>query len=155
MRKDSRLSFRISPELDKRVELTLSSNPNLRNRSEFGIKAVNFYLDYLKITENEQDKILQAVLALADHINLNSQEIIKLREIQNVYEPSIIEHPLYESILDIKERYLPEIQEEISEKLAKTEYDDLDKLFKEYQEKFFFEGIKHKKLMREKAKEIK
>ncbi len=149
MRKDSRLSFRISPELSKRVELTISSDPNIRDRSDFGTKAVNFYLNHLKISENEQDKILQAVLALANHIKLNTTEVVKLRDIGKVHEPAIIEHPLYESILDLKGRFLPEIQEEITNKLATAEYNDLDEIFKTYQEKFFLEGIEHKKKLQE------
>ena len=151
MRKDSRLSFRISPELSKRVELAIFSDLNLRDRSEFGTKAVNFYLDFLKISENEQDKILQAVLALADHIKLESKEIKKLRGVNNIHEPSIFEHPRYESVLDLKERFLPEIQEEISDELANADYDDLDKLFNKYQEMFYKYGIKHKKEIRAKA----
>ena len=152
MRKDSRLSFRISPELSKRVEFAISSDPNIKDRSEFGTKAINFYLDYLKLAESEQDKILQAVLILADHIKLNTPEIIELRELQDVHEPSIVEHPRYESILNFKERFLPEIKEEISDKLTKAEYDDIDSIFNEYQEKFYVEGIEHKKLLAEKAK---
>ena len=154
MRKDSRLSFRISHELDKRVEIAISADPTLRDRSEFGTKAINFYLDSLKITNGEQDKIIQAILALANQIKLESKEITKLRAINNIHEPEILEHPYYESVLDLKARFIPKIQEEIAVKLATAEYDDMDKLFNYYQEKYFIEGIEHKKQIRVKE-EIK
>ena len=48
MKKDSRLSFRISSKLDDQIEKAIMlANGDIRDRSEFGIKSVIYYLNYL------------------------------------------------------------------------------------------------------------
>ena len=44
MAKDSRISFRISEELSKQIDqVILESEGEIRDRSEFGTKAVQYY----------------------------------------------------------------------------------------------------------------
>jgi hypothetical protein len=55
-------------------------------------------------------------------------------------------HPKFEEILILREKFIPEIQNEITLKLKKASYEDIDEICEFYREKYYLEGIEQKKL---------
>ena len=75
-KKNERLSFRISEDLSDKINTIISLNPNIRDRSDLGHKALEFYIHHLSVKEKEQQKIIsevnklkQALRELSDFVN--------------------------------------------------------------------------------------
>ncbi|MHA2248815.1 MAG: hypothetical protein ACXAD7_00570 [Candidatus Kariarchaeaceae archaeon] len=155
MTKDSRLSFRISPELNKRIDLMVElSSGVIRDRSELGTRAIKFFLNYLRDTADEQKVIVHALVALAKHTETESPEIQKFAKQYKIDEPPLVEsHAKYEEILYLKEKFIPEIQTEIIDKLNDATYNEIDVIYEYYQQKYHLEGIEHKAQLKELAVE--
>ena len=82
MGKDARLSFRISSILSDRIDKAIDkSDGQIRDRSEFGTKAIKFYLDYIENTQSEDEIILKAILTLANHVGEKGADITKIEKI--------------------------------------------------------------------------
>jgi hypothetical protein len=150
MRKDSRLSFRISNNLSKRIDLSIDkSEGQIRDRSEFGTKAITFYLDYIENTQSETELMLQSIVSLAEHIGLDTKEIKYVRNIldsQTLLPSSISSnktidsHPKFSDLMDLREKFSEEIQKEISDKLRDASYSDVDIIYDEYEKNYYLEG---------------
>ncbi|MDH5403705.1 MAG: ribbon-helix-helix domain-containing protein [Candidatus Heimdallarchaeota archaeon] len=76
--KDNRLSFIIPKELDKEVDKIVLMHENIRNRSDFGTKAILTYIEHLKQQKSRDELILQAIKSVGDQlgIKLSSVETI-------------------------------------------------------------------------------
>lgn len=142
MRKDSRLSFRISPLLNDRIEMAIEqSTGDIRDRSEFGTKAVEFYLDYLHSTVSENEIIINAVLKLANSFNVKLPEIEKLVQIKEKIEKRLPSaHPKYAEIIKIRDKLPKETKEEINSKLLSANYEDIDEIYEFTRERYFMKG---------------
>lgn len=154
MRKDSRLSFRISNTLSTRIDDAIDrSEGQIRDRSEFGTKAITFYLDYIENTQSETELMLKSIISLADHIGLKTQEIDHVRNVltsQTLLPSSISSnktidsHPKFNDLMELRDKFPEEIQKQISDRLRDASYNDVEELYKEYQEKFYLEGTQPK-----------
>lgn len=102
---------------------------------------INYRLCGLWSGVDEKNVIIQAVLSLAEFTGTNTTEIDKLRESVASQDLSIEMHPEYEGLLTLRERLRPKLQTEISRKLDKAAYDDIDDIYQVYREKFYDEGI--------------
>ena len=63
--KNNRISFRISDELDRHINELVRNNNQIKSRSDFGSKALEFYLSHLLSREDELKLMKRAILALA------------------------------------------------------------------------------------------
>lgn len=80
-KKQSRLSFRISPLMSERIDMAIEhSGGDIRDRSEFGTKAVMAFLNHLEQTTDEIKIIYDALLLLGSKYNLDLPEIKKLHK---------------------------------------------------------------------------
>lgn len=142
MRKDSRLSFRISPRLSSRIDLAVKkSKGEIKDRSEFGTKAVDFYLNHLLSSDSDTDLIGKSILAIADKINATGTEFQVLRDLIYDDEFTPIEnHPKFEELMILRERLPREQKKELSKRLFTAKYGELDKIFDEFSKKYYLEG---------------
>ncbi|MHA2252475.1 MAG: hypothetical protein ACXAD7_19070 [Candidatus Kariarchaeaceae archaeon] len=156
MPKGERLTFRISPELNKRIEIAVTqSEGSIRDRSELGTKAIQFFLEYLRGSVDQREAIIQAIVALAKLTETSSPEIQILESIYRNSEPLEKEsHPKYEEILILKERFTTEIQDEIDDQLKAASFDDIDQINNFYKEKFYLEGIEQKRTIKKEQTQI-
>lgn len=150
MRKDSRLSFRISNILSKRIdEAITSTGDQIRDRSEFGTKAIMFYLDYIENTQSEAEVMLKSIISLADHVGVNTEEINKIREMvsrQKLIPTSLTGvktidlHPKFDELMELRDKFSEDVQKEISDALRDATYSEIDELLTTYEKKFYLEG---------------
>jgi hypothetical protein len=147
MKKSSRLSFRITSKLDKNLEKAiLQSQGEIRDRSEFGLKSVIYYLNYLAHTETEEHVLMATILKLAktnkiqsDHIDeINTIYQEKLRMIREIDVKS--EHPKFSELLTIIDQFAIGDQEDYIERLDEVDFDGIDELYKEIRERYYLEG---------------
>lgn len=84
--KENRLSFRINDEISLTIDNLIkiskeqTGKDEIRDRSEFGTKAVKFYIAHLLNYETNIEQIYSAIKALADKTNLSD-----LKEIKNLF----------------------------------------------------------------------
>jgi len=148
MGKDSRLSFRLSELLSRRIDHAIDmADGQIRDRSEFGTKAIKFYLDYIENTAAEDELILNAILSLAEHIGVQGGEIPQIKDIlrERTLFPEIISsrklpehHPDFEKLMGLVDRINDdELYKELTTKLRDASYEDIAGLYQEYSEAFF------------------
>lgn len=155
MRKDARLSFRISHTLSGRVDKAIhKSAGQIRDRSEFGTKAIQFYLDYIENTQSEEEIIFRAILGLSENVGYTSKEIDKIGKILNsrMLIPKTLSsnkmpetHPDFEKLLELREKLDAETQKELSNKLRDITYDEITDLYETYHDQYHMKGTKKRK----------
>lgn len=111
-------------------------------------------MDLLQISETDQDKMAAAVMAIAEFTNIKTPEITILKNLfKNEELPSKESHPMFEEIRNLQEKFSTKVQNEISKNLNKAKYNDIEEIYEHYKQKYYLEGIKHKKKnIEEKAK---
>lgn len=77
MTKESRLSFRIDEILSHKIDIMVDKTINIRDRSDFGTQAVQFYINVIENNETDITKILSAVNAIADKTGTNKLAEVK------------------------------------------------------------------------------
>lgn len=85
-KKESRLSFRITPELSEDIDGSIKELDTIKDRSDFGTKAVKYYLSYLKEENNIREVIQNAILALSQ--NIDGEELAEIKKLKKVLEGS-------------------------------------------------------------------
>lgn len=138
MRRDSRLSFRISPHKSSRIDLAVKkSKGELKDRSEFGTKAVDFYLNHLLSEDSDTDLIGKSILAIAEATATTGLEIQALRDL--IYDDGfspIENHPKFEELMVLREK-LPRAQKkDLSTRLFTAKYGEVDKIYSHYLEQY-------------------
>ena len=79
--KKKRLSFRISNEMSIEIDSMIKkSQGGIRDRSEFGTKAVSHFIRYVKMEEESVEVIAKAILELAEKNSHESDAISSLKE---------------------------------------------------------------------------
>ncbi|MHA2503197.1 MAG: hypothetical protein ACXAE3_10020 [Candidatus Kariarchaeaceae archaeon] len=79
--KESRLSFRITPELSDEIDIVIDNFDLIKDRSDFGTKAIKLYMSYLKEELEIKETIKDAIIALADEVGADDlPEIKRLKE---------------------------------------------------------------------------
>ena len=162
MGKDARLSFRISDMLSDRIDQALQhAEGQIRDRSEFGTKAIKFYLDYIENTQSEDEIILNAIVSLANHVGENGSEIARIEKIikERTMIPSLLSsnkvpesHPDFEKLIGLLEKIDDEsLYKELSTKLKDALYDDIPQLYEEYSSAFFLGKSVSKKNLKVKS----
>jgi len=148
MGKDSRLSFRISNTLSDRVDRAIDrSDGQIRDRSEFGTKAVTFFLDYIENAVAEDELILNAILGLAKHVGEYGEEVEQIRNIlqERTMIPSVLSsnklpetHPDFQKLLGLMDQIRDEeMHEDLTNRLRDASYEDIGSIYKEYSDAFF------------------
>ncbi|MDH5404029.1 MAG: hypothetical protein OEY49_16135 [Candidatus Heimdallarchaeota archaeon] len=79
--KDSRLSFRITPKLSEEIDSLVGKHDQIRDRSEFGTKAIQFFIEYLRNSTTDEQLIMKGILSLASDKNIKSKELTQLSEL--------------------------------------------------------------------------
>jgi len=83
-KKEARLSFRITPELSDSIDETVEQFEQVKDRSDFGTKAIRLYIAYLKEELTIKQTMKDAILALSKKIGADSlPEIQKLEDFVN------------------------------------------------------------------------
>jgi len=150
MGKDSRLSLRISKTLDERITKAIEqSDGQIRDRSEFGTKAVKFYLDYIENTKSEDELILDAILALAKRTGIHGEEFTHIeKQISNFHVPKQPvskkvpqDHPEFNKILALIEKY-NEIDDHkaikrIQQAVDDAAFEDVPGIYQKFVDEFF------------------
>lgn len=77
--KNSRISFRIADDMNDKIDHLVQIHEDIRDRSDFGNKALEFYIKYLEQTETKEQVIYRAIVSLARH-----SELLELEEIQEL-----------------------------------------------------------------------
>jgi metal-responsive CopG/Arc/MetJ family transcriptional regulator len=150
MKKSSRLSFRISAKLDNKLETAvMQSNGELRDRSDFGYKAVIYYLNYLAHTKTQEDILMAALLIIADAKQIKTDEI---REVEDKYKNRLLmisaidvktEHPKFSELMTLIDNLPSYIQEGYIICLDEVDFDGIEDLYEEVRDKYFLEGKTH------------
>jgi hypothetical protein len=143
MRKDSRLSFRISESMSDRIDRAIGqTGGQIRDRSEFGTKAVQFYLDFIENAHSMEELMSKSILALADHIGIESNEIKQIRALSKQKTripkmladvPSVESHPRYNDAVNLYSELKEEEQKKLSYELRDAGYEDIDKIYQKYE----------------------
>lgn len=63
--KESRISFRISEEMEDRINNIIRKHRSIRNKSDFGVKALEHYASLLEGRDISENQIEEALLYLA------------------------------------------------------------------------------------------
>lgn len=80
-KKESRLSFRITPELSTEIDGLIQDYKEIKDRSDFGTKAIKLYLSYLNEDLALKDIITSSIMAIAEETkHQNLPEIRQLVE---------------------------------------------------------------------------
>ena len=80
-KKEARLSFRITPELSDDIDEAVDNFEEVKDRSDFGTKAIKLYIAYLKEELEIKETMKDAIVALSKEIGADSlPEIRKLTE---------------------------------------------------------------------------
>jgi hypothetical protein len=147
MKKGSRLSFRISSRLDGTIERAiLQSNGEIRDRSEFGLKSVIYYLNYLTHTKTEEQVLMATILKLAESKSIETNDLDGIKAIfqeklQMIKEIDVkSEHPKFSELLTIIDNLPSEVQESFIIRLDEIEFDGIDDLYTEVREKYYLTG---------------
>lgn len=67
----------MNEEIEKVIQL---SDGKIRDRSEFGTKAIEFYLNYLLNTTTEREIIISAIHKLGQILDIDLPDLSKLRD---------------------------------------------------------------------------
>jgi len=81
--KTERLSFRMTPTVSKEIDQAVEENKDIRNRSDFGEKAVEHYLDHLNGRETWEsliESVLSGLFLVAEESHSKSGHLGELRE---------------------------------------------------------------------------
>ena len=147
MKKGSRLSFRISSKLDGTIEKAiLQSQGEIRDRSEFGLKSVIYFLNYLAHTKSEEHVLMAAILKLAESKSIKTDDIDEIStvfqdKLQMIKEIDVkSEHPKFSELLTIIDNLPSKAQETYINRLDEVEFDQIEDLYKEVREKYYLEG---------------
>ncbi|MHA2248825.1 MAG: hypothetical protein ACXAD7_00620 [Candidatus Kariarchaeaceae archaeon] len=68
-KKESRLSFRITPEVSDRIDELVKESEELKDRSEFGTKSVQKYMKYVEIKGDILNSSKSALQAIAEQVD--------------------------------------------------------------------------------------
>ena len=147
MKKGSRLSFRISSKLDGTIEKAiLQSQGEIRDRSEFGLKSVIHFLNYLAHTKSEEQVLMATILKLAESKRIQTSDI---DEINTIYQDKLqmikeidvkLEHPKFSELLTIIDNLPSQDQENYILRLDETDFDGIEDLYKEVRERYYLTG---------------
>lgn len=142
MRKDSRLSFRISGTLSERIDRAIEkAGGQIRDRSEFGTKSVEFYLDFIENAYSMEDLINRSIIALANHIGLNSPEITEIKQLseQKMRIPNLVaeakrtqDHPQFENTVNLLEKLEGQDAKSLSYILRDAGYEDIEDIYQTF-----------------------
>jgi hypothetical protein len=133
------LSIRISSDLNKKIDQAVEQNPDvMKNRSDFGLNAILMYLDHLMKKPSIQQDMASAIVVIANSLELEIPEVQRLLKYAN--ELSIELHPNYDKLMDLKGRLTETDQKELGVKLTAASYNELDAIYKEFNERFFLNG---------------
>ncbi len=133
--------------MDNNIEKAiLQSQGEIRDRSEFGLKSVIYYLNYLVHTTSEEQVLMAILLELAKAKNIDTEELDRISTIhegrlRNLRETDVkSEHPRLSELLTIIDNLPTTIQEEYLVRLDEVEFDGIEDLYKEVRDKYFLEG---------------
>jgi metal-responsive CopG/Arc/MetJ family transcriptional regulator len=81
-KKEARLSFRITNELSEDIDKVVDQTNKIKDRSDFGTKAVSYYIAYLREELNIRESMKNAIIALSKEINAEDlPDVVKLQEL--------------------------------------------------------------------------
>lgn len=147
MKKNSRLSFRISNKLDNTIEKAIQqSQGEIRDRSEFGYKSVIYFLNYLAHTKTEEDVLMATILKLAKSNKIKSKAIRSINKkhqekLQMIREIDVkSEHPKMSELLTIIDNLPTDIQEEYLIRLDEVEFDGIEDLYGDARNTYYLKG---------------
>lgn len=87
MVKEGRLSFRISDNLNNEIDRMVIIKRDVRDRSDFGNQAMEFYLKLLKDKQVEEQDYLKLIEEIAEKTgNADLEEIKKVKEKSNWFK---------------------------------------------------------------------
>lgn len=87
MTKDSRISFRISDDLNEEIEKIIIMKRDIRDRSDLGNQSIEFYLRLLKNKSLEELVILRAIMGIAEKTgNTEIKEVKRLKKTLDWFE---------------------------------------------------------------------
>lgn len=147
MKKGSRLSFRISSHLDGTIEKAIQqSQGEIRDRSEFGLKSVIYFLNYLAHTKSEEQVLMATILKLAESKSIQTSDIDEINtvfqdKLQMIKEIDVkSEHPKFSELLTIIDNLPSKNQEDYIIRLDEIDFEGIEELYKEVREKYYLEG---------------
>lgn len=86
-KKESRLSFRITPNISDEIDKIVKKNSEIKDRSDFGTRAINLYIDYLRAEMDIKSSMKDAIVAISEKIGAEDlDEVQKLREFIERYD---------------------------------------------------------------------
>ncbi|MDH5646407.1 MAG: hypothetical protein OEZ01_10385, partial [Candidatus Heimdallarchaeota archaeon] len=130
MKKDSRLSFRLSNNLSGKIQKIIDdSNGEIRDRSEFGTKAVEFYLNSLTNSISRKLTIINALISIIDTEKLTDPDILKAKEELEAIAIKIEDsgrirddHPKYAELILLKTVFDRSVQREMKYEIRSATY---------------------------------
>ena len=79
---EHRLSFRITPEVSDYIDNAKKKYDNIKDRSDFGSKAVNAYMEYLELESKVLSTLKKALYKIAEETGMSDlEEIQDLKEL--------------------------------------------------------------------------